>query len=210
MRLRRWSLNGPGAYNRLCEESGETKLRIASLLFFAFSLCAGSLSAQKTSTGKALDVPYEPSSPAIVAGMLKLANVTKRDVVYDLGCGDGRIVIEAVKTIKARGVGIDMDPERIAEAWENARKASVGSRVVFRTQNLFEADIKEATVVMLYLWPEVNLKLLPKLQRELKPGTRIVSHSHDMGDWKPEKEIQVEGHRIYMWTIPARAAVKTN
>ena len=148
--------------------------------------------------------------PAIVAGMLKLANVTKHDVVYDLGCGDGRIVIEAAKTMKARGVGIDVDPERIAEAQQNARKAGVGRRVVFRTQNLFEADIKEATVVMLYLWPEVNLKLLPKLRRELKPGTRIVSHSHDMGEWKPEKEIQVEGHRIYMWTIPARAAVKTD
>jgi cyclopropane fatty-acyl-phospholipid synthase-like methyltransferase len=129
-------------------------------------------------------------------------------VVYDLGCGDGRIVIEAVKTMGARGVGIDVDPERIAEAEANARKAGVVGRVEFRTQNLFEADIKEATVVMLYLWPEVNLKLLPKLRHELKPGTRIVSHSHNMGDWKPEKEIRVDGDRIYLWTIPARAALR--
>jgi cyclopropane fatty-acyl-phospholipid synthase-like methyltransferase len=142
--------------------------------------------------------------------MLNMGKVTKGDVVYDLGCGDGRIVIAAVKTLGARGVGIDMDPERTAEAQENARKAGVAGRAVFRTQDLFEADIKDATAVMLYLWPEVNLRLLPKLLRELKPGTRIVSHSHNMGDWKPEKEIQVEGHTIYMWTVPARAAVKTN
>ncbi len=185
-------------------------MRSASLLLIAFSFCTVSLSAQQASVKKALDVPYEPSSPAIVAGMLKLGNVTKRDVVYDLGCGDGRIVIEAVKTLGARGVGIDIDPERTAEAQQNARKAGVNGRLVFRTQDLFEADIKEATVVMLYLWPEVNLRLLPKLRRELKPGTRIVSHSHTMGDWAPEKEIQVEGHRIYMWTIPARAAAKSN
>ncbi len=176
-------------------------MRSTTLLLIAFSVGTASLSAQEPGAKKALDVPYEPSSPAIVAGMLKMANVTRRDVVYDLGCGDGRIVIEAVKTLGARGVGIDIDPERIAEAQENAKKAGVGGRAAFRTENLFTAKIREATVVMLYLWPEVNLKLLPKLKRELKPGTRIVSHSHDMGEWKPEKEIQVEGDRIYMWTI---------
>jgi cyclopropane fatty-acyl-phospholipid synthase-like methyltransferase len=159
---------------------------------------------------RAPDVPYEPSSPGIVAGMLKLANVTKRDVVYDLGCGDGRIVIEAVRKHGARGVGIDIDPERIAEARENARQAGVSGRVVFRNEDLFQADIQKATVVMLYLWPEVNLRLLPKLRRDLKPGTRLVSHSHNMGDWKPEKEIRVDGHTIYFWTIPATAPAKTN
>jgi SAM-dependent methyltransferase len=154
---------------------------------------------------RAPDVPYEPSTPKIVAAMLKLANVRKGDVVYDLGCGDGRIVIAAVKDFGARGVGIDIDPVRIAEARANARKAGLAGRIVFRNEDLFEADIKDATAVMLYLWPEVNLKLRPKLLSELKPGTRIVSHSHDMGDWPPEKEIQVEGDRIYLWRVPAGA-----
>ena len=153
---------------------------------------------------RAPDVPYEPSEPEIVNAMLKLAKVKKTDLVYDLGCGDGRIVITAAKEIGARGVGIDIDPQRIAEAEKNAAAAGVTRRVVFRTDDLFEANISKATVVMLYLWPEVNLKLRPKLLRDLKPGTRVVSHSHSMGDWKAEKEINVGGHRIYMWTIPKR------
>jgi ribosomal protein L11 methylase PrmA len=136
--------------------------------------------------------------------MLRLANVNKGDVVYDLGCGDGRIVIAAAEKFGARGVGIDIDPERIQEAQENARKAGVSARVRFRNEDLFEADISEATVVTLYLLPWVNLKLRPKLWSELKPGTRIVSHSHDMGDWKPEKEVEVDGETIYYWTIPAK------
>ncbi len=149
------------------------------------------------------DVRYEPSSPAQTMAMLRLAKVTRRDVVYDLGCGDGRVVIAAAKHFGARGVGIDIDPERIKESKENARKAGVSRRVEFRNEDLFEADIREATVVTLYLWPWINLKLRPKLLSELKPGTRVVSHFHDMGDWPPEKEIEVEGHRIYLWTIPA-------
>jgi SAM-dependent methyltransferase len=149
------------------------------------------------------DVRYEPSSHAQTMAMLRLAKVTRRDVVYDLGCGDGRVVIAAAKHFGARGVGIDIDPERIKESAENARKAGVAKRVQFRNEDLFEADIREATVVTLYLWPWINLKLRPKLLSELKPGTRVVSHFHDMGDWPPEKEIQVEGHRIYLWTIPA-------
>jgi ribosomal protein L11 methylase PrmA len=136
--------------------------------------------------------------------MLRLANVNKGDVVYDLGCGDGRIVIAAAEKFGARGVGIDIDPERIQEAQENARKAGVTARVRFRNEDLFEADISEATVVTLYLLPWVDLKLRPKLWSELKPGTRIVSHSHDMGDWKPEKEVEVDGATIYYWTIPAK------
>lgn len=136
--------------------------------------------------------------------MLKLAAVKPGDLVYDLGCGDGRIVIAAARDFGARGIGIDIDPERINEARDNARKAGVTSRVEFRNEDLFEADIRKATVVMLYLYPWVNLKLRPKLLAELEPGTRIVSHSHDMGDWKPEKEIEVDGSTIYFWTIPAR------
>jgi SAM-dependent methyltransferase len=167
------------------------------------ALFALGASAQTKPAPRAPDVPYEPSTPEIVAAMLDLAKVTPRDVVYDLGCGDGRIVIEAVKR-GARGVGIDIDPQRITEARENARKAGVGSRITFRQDDLFTTDIKPATAVMLYLWPEINLKLLPKLKRDLKPGTRIVSHSHTMGEWKAEKEIEVGGHMIYLWTIPPR------
>jgi SAM-dependent methyltransferase len=148
------------------------------------------------------DVHWEPSEPEIVSAMIKLAGVTKKDLVYDLGCGDGRIVIEAARQTGARGVGIDIDPQRIVESNQNARKAGVPGRVKFLTEDLFEAKIGKATVVMLYLWPHVNLKLKPKLLAELKPGTRIVSHSHDMGDWKPDKEIEVQGHRIYFWVVP--------
>jgi SAM-dependent methyltransferase len=149
------------------------------------------------------DVRYEPSTPEVVAEMLKVANVGRNDLVYDLGCGDGRIVIAAGKA-GARGVGIDIDPQRIKEARENARQAGVQQRVKFRNEDLFEANIREATVVTLYLLPSVNLRLRPKLWKELKPGTRIVSHCHDMGDWEPEKKIEIDGHRIYFWTIPAR------
>lgn len=137
-------------------------------------------------------------------GMLKLAGVTRADVVYDLGCGDGRVVIAAAEKFGARGVGIDIDPQRIKESRENARRAGVTGRVKFRNEDLFEADIRQATVVTLYLFPDVNLRLRPKLWKELRPGTRVVSHSHDMGDWRPEKETEVDGHTIYYWTIPAK------
>jgi SAM-dependent methyltransferase len=156
---------------------------------------------------RAPDVRYEPTEPEIVSAMLKLANVRKNDVVYDLGCGDGRVVISAAQKIGARGVGIDIDPERIKEATANAGKAGVQRLVRFLNEDLFESNIKEATVVMLYLWPWVNMKLRPKLLKELKPGTRIVSHSHDMGDWKAEQEIEVQGDRLYLWTVPAKPPV---
>jgi len=167
-------------------------------------LAASTLGAQAPKL-RAPDVPYEPSSPAIVAEMVKLGGVTRRDVVYDLGCGDGRVVIAAVKK-GARGIGIDIDPQRITEARENARQAGVTGRVTFRNEDLFLSDFRNATVVMLYLWPEVNLKLRPRLLAELKPGTRVVSHSHSMGDWKPDKQVEVEGHTIYLWTIPNKQA----
>jgi SAM-dependent methyltransferase len=151
-----------------------------------------------------LDVPYEPSSEEVVKTMLEIAKVGKNDLVYDLGCGDGRIVIAAAQKTGARGVGVDLDPERIKESLENARKAKVTDRVEFYQQDLFQADISKATVIMLYLWPEVNLKLRPKLLRELKPGTRVVSHSHDMGSWEPDQSIAAaEGHRVYFWVMPA-------
>lgn len=173
---------------------------------FTSALCAALL-AQKPRL-RPPDVRYEPSPPEVVRAMLRLAEVGKKDIVYDLGCGDGRIVITAAKEFGARGVGIDIDPQRIAESIENARKAGVLGKVKFRNEDLFEADIHEATVVTLYLWPWVNLKLRPKLLRELKPGTRIVSHWHDMGDWPPEKEIEVEGRKIYLWRIPEKPAAQ--
>jgi SAM-dependent methyltransferase len=136
--------------------------------------------------------------------MLEIAKVDKNDLVYDLGCGDGRIVIAAAQKAGARGVGVDVDPERIKESLENARKANVTDRVRFFQQDLFQTEIGKATVLMLYLWPEVNLKLRPKLFRELKPGTRVVSHSHDMGSWEPEQTITASnGHKVYFWVMPA-------
>ncbi|MHB9031271.1 MAG: SAM-dependent methyltransferase [Candidatus Latescibacterota bacterium] len=156
------------------------------------------------------DVPYEPSEYEIVEKMLKLGKVTRNDIVYDLGCGDGRIVITAVKEFGARGVGIDIDPVRIAESRENAKKAGVTDRIRFIEQNLFSADIGEATALMLFLWPEVNLKLRPKLFRDLKPGVRIVSHEHSMGDWQPDGTAKVDtkdwNHVIYLWVLPANVS----
>jgi ribosomal protein L11 methylase PrmA len=150
------------------------------------------------------DVIYVPTPQEVVEAMLKVAKVGKNDVVYDLGCGDGRIVITAAKQYGARGVGIDIDPQRIQEARANVQSAGVGDRVQILEQDLFETDLSPATVVTLYLLPSLNLKLQPKLFKELKPGTRIVSHAFDMGDWKPEQELDVDGRKVYFWTIPAK------
>jgi SAM-dependent methyltransferase len=148
------------------------------------------------------DVIYVPTPPEVVAGMLDVAKVTKDDVIYDLGSGDGRIVIAAAKDFGARGVGIDIDPQRIKEARENARQAGVSDKVRFLQQDLFESDLSEATVVTIYLLPELNLRLRPKLLRELKSGTRIVSHSFDMGDWTPKALLEVNERLVYFWIIP--------
>src|SRR4051794_2889520 len=153
-------------------------------------------------TAPRLDVPYVPSPNPVVDGMLKLAGVKATDTVYDLGCGDGRIVITAAKTFGAKGVGVDINPERVEEARANAKSAKVEDKVKFEENDLFKANIANATVVTLYLLPDVNVRLKPKLMKELKPGTRIVSHSFDMGDWKPEREEVIEGRHIYLWTIP--------
>jgi SAM-dependent methyltransferase len=151
------------------------------------------------------DVIYVPTPEAVVDKMLEMAKVTSADVVYDLGCGDGRIPIAAVQKYGARGVGIDIDPQRILEANANARKAAVLGKVKFLQADLFTTDISEATVVTLYLLPTLNVKLMPKLMAELKPGTRIVSHAFAMGDsWPPEQTASVDGRNIYFWTIPAK------
>lgn len=149
------------------------------------------------------DVVYVPTPQEVVDEMLTLAKVTKNDVIYDLGSGDGRIPITAAQKYGARGIGIDINPERIQEARENSQKAGVTDLVEFRQQDLFKTDISKATVVTLYLLPELNVKLRPELFRQLKPGTRIVSHDFDMGDWKPERVVQTEeGSTIYYWVIP--------
>jgi ubiquinone/menaquinone biosynthesis C-methylase UbiE len=150
------------------------------------------------------DVIYVPTPQTVVDAMLKMANVTKNDVVYDLGCGDGRIVITAAKQFGARGVGIDIDPQRIKESNDNAVAAGVTDKVKFSNSDIFaeSTNLSEATVVTLYLLPSLNVKLIPKLKRELKPGTRIVSNSFDMGEWEPEKTMEVDGRMIYFWTIP--------
>ena len=150
------------------------------------------------------DVIYVPTPEAVVEAMLQVANVGKDDIVYDLGCGDGRIPVTAAKKYGARGIGIDIDPQRIAEANENVKKNKVEDRVKIIQGDLFQQDLSEATVVTLYLLPSLNVKLMPKLMKELKPGTRIVSHAFDMGDWKPEKELDVNGRKVYYWTIPKR------
>ncbi len=180
-------------------------IRKSYLWFFLLTLAAALAQEKKL---REPDVPYEPSPDKVVDQMLRLANVHRGDLVYDLGCGDGRLVIAAAKHFGARGVGIDIDPQRIKESLENARKAGVADSVVFRNEDLFEADIQDATVVTLFLWPEVNLKLRPKLLRDLKPGTRVVSHHWDMGDWKPDKQVPGDGDFIYLWTIPADPASK--
>jgi SAM-dependent methyltransferase len=147
------------------------------------------------------DVIFVPTPEPVVKRMLEMANVGPNDVVYDLGCGDGRIVVAAARDFGARGVCIDIDPKRIEEARANVREAGVEDRVEVRQADLFEVDLSPATVVTLYLLESLNLKLRPKLQRELRAGARVVSQSFSMGDWKPQRQEQVEGKPVYLWTI---------
>jgi SAM-dependent methyltransferase len=148
------------------------------------------------------DVPYVPTPDAVVERMLELAKVNKNDLLYDLGSGDGRIVIAAAKKYGAKGVGVEIDPQLVEKAKANAKTAGVSDKVEFRQQNLFDVNLSEASVVTLYLLPQVNLKLRPQLLRQLKPGTRIVSHEFNMGDWQPEQTVKLEGRTIYVWTVP--------
>jgi len=159
---------------------------------------------------KQLDVPYVPTKFPVVDEMLKMADIQKTDVVYDLGCGDGRLIIGAAQKYGARGIGYDIDPERIKESLENAQKAGVTNLVKFYEQDLFTADFHEASVMTLYLLTSVNLKLRPKMLKELRPGTRIVSHNFGMGEWKPDQSSSVMvddiSHEVYMWVIPANVS----
>ncbi len=151
------------------------------------------------------DVVFVPTPQEVVDQMLKVAKVGRGDVLYDLGCGDGRTVISAAK-LGARAIGIDINPVRIKESEDNAASQGMTGKVTFKNADLFETDFKDATVVTLYLLPSLNLKLRPKIW-QLKPGTRIVSHDFDMGDWKPEKTIELDGHTVYFWTVPAKPPV---
>lgn len=147
------------------------------------------------------DVRYEPSPQPVVEAMLDLAQVKQGDVVYDLGSGDGRIPITAARDHGARAIGIDIDPGLVDLARSNAATAGVSDRATFLNQDLFETDLSEATVVTLFLYPDVNLKLRPKLQAELRPGTRVVSHWHSMGDWQPDQTIRLMDRPVYLWVI---------
>jgi ubiquinone/menaquinone biosynthesis C-methylase UbiE len=157
-----------------------------------------------------LDVPYVPTPKEVVAQMLKMANVGKDDLLYDLGCGDGRIVITAVEKFGCKGVGVDLNPVRIAESKANAEKAKVTDRVQFLNKNLFDTSFKDATVLAMYLLPSVNLKLRPRILRELKPGTRVLSHDFTMGEWEEDQREEIQGdtygHNIYFWVVPANVS----
>jgi trans-aconitate methyltransferase len=180
--------------------------RAVVLLLVLSATVAAARQAATQAPLRAPDVVFVPTPPEVVAAMLKIAKVGPNDVVYDLGSGDGRIAIAAVKDFgAARAVGIDIDPERIKEANQNLANAKIpDGRVRFLNQDLFTTDISQATVVTLYLLPSLNLKLLPKFEKELKPGTRIVSHSFDMGDWAPEQTLEVGYRGVFFWTWPRK------
>ena len=183
-----------------------TRLLAAALTIVVAGLGATSAFAQAAAPSRRPDVIYVPTPEAVVEAMLQVANVTKNDVVYDLGCGDGRIPVTAARKYGARGVCFDIDPERIKEATANVAKNNVGNLVKVVHADLFEQDLSGASVITLYLLPSLNVKLMPKLMKELKPGTRIVSHAFDMGDWKPEQTLNVNGRTVYYWTIPKKSS----
>jgi SAM-dependent methyltransferase len=181
---------------------------LVALIVLAFLTAPAA--AQQAGTLRSPDVIFVPTPQEVVDAMLQMANVTANDLVYDLGSGDGRIPITAAQKFGARAVGIDIDPQRIKEATANLaaaekEKPGISKNVRFLNQDLFATDISEATVITLYLLPSLNVKLMPKLKAELKPGTRIVSHSFDMmGQWEPERTVDVNGRTVYFWTIPKR------
>jgi len=159
-----------------------------------------------TGVARTPDVIYVPTSPEMVDVMLKMADVKPGEMVYDLGCGDGRIVVTAARDFGARGIGVDIDPERIRESRQNVRDAKVGDRVEIKYADLFEMDFSDADVVALYLLPALNLRLRPRILDELRPGTRIVSNSFDMDDWKPDQQEDdpSTGQSMYFWVVPAK------
>jgi SAM-dependent methyltransferase len=186
------------------------RLRGVHVWLIALTLLGGCAGAPVTAPARSapkLDVVWVPSAPEVIAAMMEAAKVGAGDVVYDLGCGEGEIVIAAAKLYGARGVGVDLDPERIRNARANAASAGATDRVTFIEQDLFKTDVSPATVMTLYLLPELNERLRPKLLSELRPGSRIVSHDFGMGDWAPERTITVplaREHRVLLWRVPPR------
>jgi len=176
-------------------------MRLTAVCVAIVCIAGGSIALAQRAAAPSPDIHYVPTSNGVAEAMLKLANTTAADVVYDLGSGDGRIVIAAAKKFGARGVGIEIDPELIKQAEKNAVKAGVSDKVSFRQEDLFKTDLSDATVVTLYLSTSINMRLRGILERQLKPGARIVSHRFTMGDWKPEAQQRLEGTTIYLWTI---------
>jgi hypothetical protein len=175
---------------------------VSALALTAILVCAANAQHEQ---GR-LDVPYVPTPPQVVKRMLELAKVGKDDFVIDLGSGDGRIAIAAAKDFGARSLGVDLDPQRISEANENASKAGVTDRVTFRQQNLFDTEIKDANAITMYLLSSVNLQLRPRLLDELRPGTRLVSHAFGMAAWQPDAHEKVDNRDVFLWIVPAKAA----
>lgn len=153
-----------------------------------------------------LDVPFVPTPQQVVDKMLELANVKKDDFLIDLGSGDGRIPVTAAQRFGVRALGVDINPQRIKEANERAQAAAVTNLVEFRQADLFDTDISQANVLTMYLLPSVNMKLRPKIWSDMKPGSRVVSHAFDMGDWAPEQKVSVDGRTVFLWTVPPRRA----
>jgi cyclopropane fatty-acyl-phospholipid synthase-like methyltransferase len=182
------------------------RVRLPAAVLTGALIWPAGIGASGQPAGRAPDVVFIPTPPPVVSAMLKAADVGPHDVVYDLGSGDGRIVIEAAKTFGARGVGFDLDQRLIDEARLRARNAGVAGRVRFERKDLFEVDLRPATVVTLYLLPEMNARLRPKLQRELRPGARIVAHSFAIPGWRPERRIEVGERSIFLWTMRGAAA----
>ncbi|THF60651.1 SAM-dependent methyltransferase [Pseudothauera rhizosphaerae] len=173
--------------------------RLAGLLFAGAVLVL----AQRAQAQVRLDVPYVPTPPSVVEGMLNLADVRPGERVVDLGCGDGRVVVSAASRFGARGLGVDIDPQRIREARANAVRAGVEERVEFRLGDLFEVDLSDADVLAIYLLDDVNLRLRPTILRQMRPGTRVVSHAFGMGNWRPDRHETIDGNSVYLWIVPA-------
>jgi len=175
-------------------------------LLIAFPIVPRATAEQAAQSEDRLAVHYVPTPQAVVDKMLEIAEVGKDDYVVDLGSGDGRIPITAAKKYGISAMGVDLDPQRIAEAKANAVNARVQDKVEFLQQDLYKTDFSKATVLTMYLLPSINKNLRPRILSELKPGTRVVSHAFDMGDWTPDKTVQVEGRTVYLWIVPERDA----
>ena len=177
--------------------------RFVAAFVFAISLASSAI-AQTDTKPLSLDVPYVPTPQKVVDKMLELAKIGKDDYLIDLGSGDGRIPITAAQRFGIRAMGVDLNPERIKEAEANAEKAGVSDKVNFVEGDLFKTDFSKATVLTLYLLPEVNLKLRPRILKELQPGTRVVSHDFHMGSWKPQRTVHLDGDTVYLWIVPGQ------